>query len=198
MRTNLIAVLMTLVVAAGTVMLTDAVAVVTHPARTAAPSCQAGTAFVMGAAQYDGTPSPVFRRRLDAALALYEQGCVSRILVSGGGQPGDATTEADSGLAYLTARSVPVSRVAVEPTASSTYQAVRRGLPLVSARPVVVVTDAYHGRRAAWVFKQFGEDVDLKLVPSRASSWSHYVREVVALSAYRLAYGWPWLHRSGL
>lgn len=198
MRTNILAALLTLAVSVTTVVLTDAAAVATLQARTGDPDCRDGTAFVMGAAQYDGTPSPVFRRRLDAALELYEQGCVSQIVVSGGGQPGDATTEADTGLAYFSARAVPESAIAIEPTATSTYEAVRRGLPEIEARPIVVVTDAYHGRRAAWMFQQFGEDVDLTLVPSGGASWTHYVREVAAMFVYRLAYGWPWIDSHNL
>lgn len=182
----------TLTLALLTIMLVDAVMLMTQRGDIHAPACTNGTAFVLGAAQYDGTPSPVFQRRLDAALELYNDGCVSKILVSGGGQPGDATTEAASGLAYLTARSVPAGHIAVEPTATSTYEAVSRGLPLITRRPIVVVTDAYHGRRVAWVFQRFDEDVLLNLVPFNGSGATHYLREVVALTAYRLAYGWPW------
>ena len=61
----------------------------------------------MGAAQYDGTPSPVFARRLDRALELYRAGCAPRILVTGGKQPGDRFTEGGTGVRYLAARGVP-------------------------------------------------------------------------------------------
>jgi vancomycin permeability regulator SanA len=185
-------VVITFALAVVTIMLVDGLMLITQRGDPQTQACTNGTAFVLGAAQYDGTPSPVFQRRLDAALDLYNDGCVSRILVSGGGQPGDATTEAASGLAYLTARGVPTEHIAVEPTATSTYEAVSSGLPLITARPIVVVTDAYHGRRVAWVFDRFGEDVTLNLVPFNGSGATHYVREVVALTAYRLAYGWPW------
>ena len=51
----------------------------------------------MGAAQYDGVPSPAFRQRLDRALELYETGCASRLVVTGGKQDGDRYTEGASG-----------------------------------------------------------------------------------------------------
>ena len=43
---------------------------------------------VLGAAQYDGDPSPVFRARLDHAAELYRAGVAPRIVTIGGGQVG--------------------------------------------------------------------------------------------------------------
>ena len=37
---------------------------------------------VLGAAQYNGRPSPVFRARLDHALQLYREGLAPRIMVT--------------------------------------------------------------------------------------------------------------------
>src|SRR5256885_12228315 len=42
---------------------------------------------VLGAAQYNGRPSPVFRARLDHAAALYQRGLAPVVLVTGGGGP---------------------------------------------------------------------------------------------------------------
>ena len=49
---------------------------------------------VLGAAQYNGRPSPVLRGRLDHALDLYRQGIAPRVVLTGGRQEGDAFTEA--------------------------------------------------------------------------------------------------------
>ena len=56
---------------------------------------------VLGAAQYDGEPSPIFQARLDHAAALYRDGVAPRIVTIGGGQTGDRTTEGAAGAAYL-------------------------------------------------------------------------------------------------
>src|SRR6185369_12507813 len=56
---------------------------------------------VLGAAQYNGNPSPVFRERLDQARLLYDQGRAPVIITLGANEPGDATTEAEAGRAYL-------------------------------------------------------------------------------------------------
>ena len=45
---------------------------------------------VLGAAQYDGTPSSIFAARLRHAEALYEDGVAPRIVTTGGGRSGDS------------------------------------------------------------------------------------------------------------
>lgn len=59
---------------------------------------------VLGAAQYNGVPSPVLQDRLDHALELYEGSLAPRIVLTGGRQKGDRFTEATAGYNYLRAR----------------------------------------------------------------------------------------------
>ena len=54
---------------------------------------------VLGAAQYNGRPSPVLRARLDHALGLYREGLAPLIVVTGGVGRGDTTSEAMVGRA---------------------------------------------------------------------------------------------------
>src|SRR6266542_3686337 len=44
---------------------------------------------VLGAAQFNGTPSPVFEARLDHAIALYNEGLAPYLVVTGGKINGD-------------------------------------------------------------------------------------------------------------
>src|SRR5213595_3032223 len=65
---------------------------------------QAATAdaiAVLGAAQYNGRPSPVFKARLDHAAALYQRGLAPVILVTGGVGTGDTVSESEVGRRYL-------------------------------------------------------------------------------------------------
>ncbi|MDR3545793.1 MAG: YdcF family protein, partial [Candidatus Limnocylindrales bacterium] len=62
---------------------------------------------VLGAAQYDGTPSPVFAARLDHAVHLFAAGVAPVLVVTGGRREGDRTTEAASAPAYPLARGLP-------------------------------------------------------------------------------------------
>jgi predicted esterase len=87
-------------------LLNAAVSIWSYPVR-AQSVCQADTLLVMGAAQYNGVPSPVFKRRLDTALELYGSGCADSILVTGGRQQGDAYSEGEAGARYLLEQGVP-------------------------------------------------------------------------------------------
>src|SRR5919106_7038162 len=61
---------------------------------------------VLGAAQYNGTPSPIFKARLDQAAYLYKEGFSRTVIVTGGKQEGDQFTEAEAGELYLVERGV--------------------------------------------------------------------------------------------
>ena len=56
---------------------------------------------VLGASQFDGRPSSVFKARLQHARALWEDGVAPRVVTVGGSRPGDRTTEAEAGAAFL-------------------------------------------------------------------------------------------------
>jgi uncharacterized SAM-binding protein YcdF (DUF218 family) len=80
---------------------------------------------VMGAAQYDGRPSPLFAARLDHAIALYHDGVAPRIIVTGGKREGDRTTEAASARAYAIRNGVPEDAILAEDTSRTTLQSIR-------------------------------------------------------------------------
>src|SRR4028118_565219 len=56
---------------------------------------------VLGASQFDGRPSSVFKARLQHARRLYEDGIAPRVVTVGGGAEGDRTTEAEAGAGFL-------------------------------------------------------------------------------------------------
>src|SRR5947199_400875 len=66
---------------------------------------------VLGAAQYNGRPSPVFRARLDHAAALYQRGLAPVVLVTGGVGAGEVLSEANVGRDYLARRRIYSGRV---------------------------------------------------------------------------------------
>src|SRR5258705_6477305 len=66
---------------------------------------------VLGAAQYNGRPSPVFRARLDHAATLYQRGLAPTVLVTGGVGARDTINEADFGRTYLLRLRIPDNAV---------------------------------------------------------------------------------------
>jgi uncharacterized SAM-binding protein YcdF (DUF218 family) len=80
---------------------------------------------VMGAAQYDGRPSPIFAARLEHAVELYRAGVAPRLVVTGGKADGDRTTEAATARAFAMARGVPAEVILVEDQSRTTLESIR-------------------------------------------------------------------------
>ena len=102
---------------------------------------------VMGAAQYDGRPSPVFAARLDHAIALYQDGVAPRLIVTGGKREGDRTTEAASARSYAIEHGVPESAILSEDASRTTLQSIRRVAALMRDKDIgsaVFVSDPSH------------------------------------------------------
>lgn len=158
--------------------------------RLAARACPAAeAALVMGAAQYDGRPSPAFARRLDRAAGLHRDGCVKHVWVSGGQAPGARTSEGEAGARYLVKQGLPPEAVHAETEARSSLEAVRNTAPALAARSVVLVTDDLHAWRTATLAAREGwRDVRVATVPAGGARGRYALREWVALSAYRS--GW--------
>jgi uncharacterized SAM-binding protein YcdF (DUF218 family) len=79
---------------------------------------------VMGAAQYNGRPSPVFQARIDHAVALFKGGVAPILIVTGGKADGDITTEAASARAYAIARGVPLEAILAEDRSRTTLESI--------------------------------------------------------------------------
>jgi uncharacterized SAM-binding protein YcdF (DUF218 family) len=114
---------------------------------------------VMGAAQYDGRPSPVFRARLDHAIDLFHQGVAPFLVVTGGKQVGDRTTEAATARAYARSRGVPDDAILVEDEARTTFESVRSVAGLLrqaDLRSAVFVSDRPHMYRVLRMARDAG------------------------------------------
>jgi vancomycin permeability regulator SanA len=116
---------------------------------------------VLGAAQYDGRPSPQLQARLDHALRLWQRGAAPIVVVTGGKQQGDRFTEAESGREYLIDAGVSPESILVEPTGTSTFdslQSLRNDSGVDTITRVVIVSDPYHVLRASLVARELGFD----------------------------------------
>jgi uncharacterized SAM-binding protein YcdF (DUF218 family) len=102
---------------------------------------------VLGAAQYNGRPSPVFRARLDHALQLYREGLAPRLVVTGGVGRRDTMSEATVARQYLLNRKVPPQAIVSQPQGRSTEEsmtAVAKWLQASHLRRVILVSDPFH------------------------------------------------------
>ncbi len=125
--------------------------------------------LVLGAAQFNGTPSKVLQARLDHALDLYNRGIAPKIIVTGGNQPGDVTTEASASANYLINRGVDDSNILREVHGISTYDSIRDASAFAKdqgVEKVVIVTDGFHMLRSRLIAEEFG----LKAITSPAKN----------------------------
>lgn len=149
---------------------------------------RAGAIVVLGAAQYNGRPSPALQARLDRALELYRQDLAPVIVVTGGRQAADRFTEATSGYNYLRARGVPDEAIRKEVQGRTTYQslaAVARFLRAEGITDVVLVSGPAHSKRLAGIAPAVGLTAAVAPAHGQADLRS-LVRETAAVSAGRL------------
>lgn len=103
---------------------------------------------VLGAAQYDGRPSLVFRARLDHALALYRRG-LAPLLITLGGEGGEADqfSEGEAGKNYLMGAGADEDDIIAETHSRNTEESVRHLAVIARAnhlRRLIVVSDGSH------------------------------------------------------
>lgn len=116
-------------------------------------------AIVLGCGIDDSeTPSPMLKDRLDVGIALYKQGFVPKILLSGdNGQEGH--NEIHVMLKYTKAAGVPDSDIFCDHAGFSTYDSMYRAADIFKVDRAVVVTQKYHEYRALYIAKKLGIQV---------------------------------------
>jgi uncharacterized SAM-binding protein YcdF (DUF218 family) len=149
---------------------------------------------VLGAAQYDGTPSPVFKARLDHAVYLYEQDFSNVVIVTGGKQKGDRFTEAEAGSNYLVDQGIPSDAIMQEENGKSTLQSMRNVKELTEGGDIeslLLVSDPLHSERIKRIAHDLGFEESYaswasyqELNRSRATKAKELVREVGAIFVY--------------
>lgn len=146
--------------------------------------------IVLGAAQYDGRPSPVLRSRLDHALELYRRGIAPRLILTGGTAPGDTVSEAVVGGRYLVRAGVPTEAVLTERAGERSVQSLGTVAGMMRERDLrtaVLVSDRFHMLRLRLLAARFG--IRAYPSPTRSSpiaanpqeEWRHVLRESISV-----------------
>jgi uncharacterized SAM-binding protein YcdF (DUF218 family) len=148
---------------------------------------------VLGAAQYDGRPSPQLRARLDHVVTLWNLPVAPMVVVTGGKQTGDRFTEAEASRDYLVSRGLPVEVIVIESRGESTYQsleAVRDEARVNQWQRVVLVSDPYHLKRAQLVAGELGMAAEVSAtrdgVVSGSGALRRNVREALGIMVGRI------------
>jgi uncharacterized SAM-binding protein YcdF (DUF218 family) len=167
-----------------------------------------------GFTSYDGKDNGYFNGASDRfiqAVKLYQEGIIEHILVSGGNGSliADKFREGEWVKEQLLAVGIPANAILIENNSRSTLENAELSKKVLDSAnlqpPYVLVTSAFHMRRAAWIFKKEGMDVipypanylvgyngfslvDLLPQVHAMDIWSTYIKEVIGYYAYKLEF----------
>jgi uncharacterized SAM-binding protein YcdF (DUF218 family) len=156
----------------------------------AAPSDAIG---VFGAAEYDGRPSPVYRARLDRAFQLYKRG-IAPLIITLGGDGGDAYSEGGVGRQYLIGKGVPEQEIIAETQSRNTEESAKRIAVIARTnglRRLVIVSDGTHLFRIHEICEAEGLNVltsprPVVQVEGGVSQFDRILHETLSYTAWRL------------
>lgn len=152
----------------------------------------ADAAVVLGAAVFRGQPSPVFRERINHAIALYRSGQVEYLIFTGGLGTRDEIAESEAARAYAIENGIPPDRILIETVSTDTEENLTEAGKIIAANGfarVLIVSDPLHMLRAMAIAHDLG--LDASASPTTTSRYESLrsqavflVREVYFYSAY--------------
>ena len=143
---------------------------------------------VLGAAQYDGRPSPVLRARLDHGIDLWNRKMGKVLVFTGGRGYGDKTTEAEVGRSYARKHGVPDTAILLENKGRTTREsmlAVAELLESKGMKTAILVSDPFHMLRLSIIGRRFGltpytsPTRTSPITPNREKTWKYILGESV-------------------
>jgi uncharacterized SAM-binding protein YcdF (DUF218 family) len=148
---------------------------------------------VLGAAEYDGRPSPVYRARLDHALVLFHRN-LAPLIITLGGPGGDQYNEGSVGAAYLISKGVPEEDIIAETESTNTEESARRIAVLAHVNGLhrlIIVSDGTHLFRIHAICAAEGLDVLTSPRPSpavedRTLEAERIVHEILSYTFWRM------------
>ena len=114
---------------------------------------------VFGAAQYNGTPSPVLKARLDHAFDLEEQGLAPLVITTGGMGGDPKFSEAGVGRDYLVQMGMAEEKIILDERSETTFESIQAVAHLLRqrhAKNCIAVSDGFHLYRIKQMFKAVG------------------------------------------
>ena len=153
---------------------------------------QADVIVVLGAAQLDGKPGEALEARLVEAKRIFDLGLAPTIITVGGGAPGDRTTEGASGKYWLRMNGIIASKITAVEVGRDTLQSTKAYTKIMKKRyvsDVIIVTDAYHCKRAMTMANDEGVVSTCSPVQTgpntlENSGYRYLVREAAAYLSY--------------
>ena len=149
--------------------------------------------IVLGAAEYNGRPSPVLKSRLDHAADLYAKRLAPLLMTTGGAGGDPQFTEGTVGRAYLIDRGIPAERVIVESEGSTTLYSIVAAAEIMRSMGLhscILVSDGYHIFRAKKMMQSEGIAVfgspRASLPQTRSTRYWLYAKQAMAYALWKI------------
>jgi uncharacterized SAM-binding protein YcdF (DUF218 family) len=155
---------------------------------------QVDAAIVLGAAAWNGKPSPVLKGRIDHAISLYKEGMVNKIIFTGGKAEGEKLAESEASEVYAVLQGVKEEDILIENKSRITEENLIYTAELVEGKDLttfVLVSDPLHMSRSMFMAKELGLEVYSSPTPNSAyKSWKtqlpFFLKEWVYLMGYQV------------
>ncbi|TXK76346.1 YdcF family protein [Paenibacillus sp. N3.4] len=145
--------------------------------------------IILGAAVWDGKPSPALRERLDIAVEAYRRGLAPNIIASGGKSESEPS-EAETMQKYLMEKGVPKEAILLEDQSRSTMENLENSQKIMKEKgfhKAVIVTHGFHAYRASLMAKSLGISSTVEPVQIRPRALTYYtLRECGGIAVFTL------------
>lgn len=142
------------------------------------PSAQA--VLIPGASLLpDGTPAPIFKDRVNAAIDLYAAGKAEKFLVSGDNGE-ESHNEVDPVRLYLLEKGVPAQDIFLDHAGFDTYSTMYRARRVFGVSSVIIATQSFHLPRAIFLARKLGISAYGINADEGHILFDNYVREIFA------------------
>lgn len=142
---------------------------------------EAQAVIILGAAVYkDGKLSPVLKERVDTAVAVYKNGLVEKILMSGDNSS-KSYNEVSPVHQYLLESGVPAEDIFLDYAGFDSYDTMYRAKSIYGVETAIVVTQTFHLSRALFIANNLGIKSEGIHPPADKSTWYNYLRETLSV-----------------
>ena len=155
------------------------------------PPVNADCVIVLGARVWpEGQPSNALRYRCESALAAWQEGRVSAMILCGGQGGNEPMTEAACMRSWMMDHGVPEDALYLDEESRNTVQNLQNAKAIMDAQgfaTAAVCTSDYHLRRAMWIARDAGIDACglPSASPRKVGSWvSGRLREAASWILY--------------
>ncbi len=161
------------------------------------PGVSADAIVVFGAAEYNGSPSPVFKARLDHAFDLEERGLAPLVITTGGSGGDPKFSEGAVGRDYLIQLGMAENKILADTQSETTnenVQAVTRILRERHAHNCIAVSDGFHLYRIKLMFRAQGIQAFASPAPGSPiesdpfQRTTHSLRELLSVTLWHLGF----------